>query len=160
MQNRESRESARIRSRLPTAPSFASIRVIRGSVLLLFFSLVVHRIVAGCKPRLRPRHPPDPFRQVLPLPRPRRRERAKPSCGSTPATAPSASAIVPGEPDESELIARITSDDESMRMPPPDSNLSLTDAEKELLRDWIAAGANTPSTGRSVRCRPRSIRRR
>jgi hypothetical protein len=50
-------------------------------------------------------------------------------------------AITPGQPDASELIARIFNDDESMRMPPADSNLSLTDAEKKLLRDWIAAGA-------------------
>jgi hypothetical protein len=50
-------------------------------------------------------------------------------------------AFVPGQPDASELIARITSDDESMRMPPPESNLALTGAEKQLLRDWIAAGA-------------------
>lgn len=51
------------------------------------------------------------------------------------------SVIVPGDPDASELIARITSDDETMRMPPAESKLSLTAAEKQLLRDWIAAGA-------------------
>jgi hypothetical protein len=51
------------------------------------------------------------------------------------------SVVVPGDPDASELIARIMSDDESTRMPPPESNLSLTAAEKRLLRDWIAAGA-------------------
>jgi hypothetical protein len=50
-------------------------------------------------------------------------------------------AIVPGKPEESELVARITSDDESMRMPPVESKLSLSEPEKELLRDWIAAGA-------------------
>jgi hypothetical protein len=50
-------------------------------------------------------------------------------------------AIVPAKPDESELIARITSDDESTRMPPPETNLALTDEEKQLLRQWIAAGA-------------------
>ncbi|MBA4107314.1 MAG: hypothetical protein C0485_16335, partial [Pirellula sp.] len=51
------------------------------------------------------------------------------------------SVVVAGDPDASELIARITSDDESMRMPPPESNLSLTAEEKQLLHDWIAAGA-------------------
>jgi hypothetical protein len=50
-------------------------------------------------------------------------------------------AVVPGKPDESELIARITSDDQSLRMPPVESNLTLTDQQKKLLRDWIAAGA-------------------
>ena len=51
------------------------------------------------------------------------------------------SVVAPGDPEASELIARITSDDESLRMPPVESNLVLTDAEKELLRSWIAAGA-------------------
>jgi hypothetical protein len=51
------------------------------------------------------------------------------------------SAIVPGQPDESELIARVTSDDESLRMPPPETQLSLTVEQKELLRRWIEAGA-------------------
>jgi hypothetical protein len=49
--------------------------------------------------------------------------------------------IVPGEPDESELIARITSDDPDVRMPPLESHLSLSDAEKGLIREWIAGGA-------------------
>src|SRR5687767_10887416 len=30
-------------------------------------------------------------------------------------------AVLPGKPDESELVTRITSDDESYRMPPPES---------------------------------------
>jgi hypothetical protein len=51
------------------------------------------------------------------------------------------SVIVPGDADASELVARITSDDETMRMPPPESKLSLTSEEKQLLHDWIAAGA-------------------
>lgn len=50
-------------------------------------------------------------------------------------------AIVPGEPDESELVRRVFSDDADERMPPPDSGHSLTDTQKELLRRWIAAGA-------------------
>jgi hypothetical protein len=50
-------------------------------------------------------------------------------------------AIVPGKADQSELIARITSDDDSLRMPPIESNLTLTEEQKSLLRDWIAAGA-------------------
>jgi hypothetical protein len=50
-------------------------------------------------------------------------------------------AIVPGAPDSSELIARITSDDPDYRMPPPASHLTLTDDEKRLLQEWIEAGA-------------------
>ncbi len=49
--------------------------------------------------------------------------------------------IVPGKPEESELISRITADDSDVRMPPPQSHLSLSDAEIELIRQWIAAGA-------------------
>jgi hypothetical protein len=50
-------------------------------------------------------------------------------------------AIVPGEPDASELIRRITTADEDDRMPPPESHKVLTEAQRELLRLWIAEGA-------------------
>jgi hypothetical protein len=50
-------------------------------------------------------------------------------------------AVVPGKPDESELIARVTSDDPEFVMPPPASHLRLTAEEKELLKAWIADGA-------------------
>ncbi|MCC6491548.1 MAG: DUF1553 domain-containing protein [Pirellulales bacterium] len=51
------------------------------------------------------------------------------------------SAIVPGKPDESALIARITSADDELRMPPAGAGLSLSEQDKQLLREWIAAGA-------------------
>ena len=50
-------------------------------------------------------------------------------------------AILPGDPDESELIRRIFSDDPDEQMPPVESKLSLSDVEKETLRRWIASGA-------------------
>jgi len=50
-------------------------------------------------------------------------------------------AIVPGKPDESELISRITAADPDDRMPPADTKKTLSTAQKELLRNWIAAGA-------------------
>ncbi|HUG89978.1 MAG TPA: DUF1553 domain-containing protein [Planctomycetaceae bacterium] len=50
-------------------------------------------------------------------------------------------AIVPGKPDESELVRRITSTDEFERMPPPDSGKQLTPEEIELLKQWVAQGA-------------------
>ena len=50
-------------------------------------------------------------------------------------------AIVPGKPDASRLIERINSTDPGEVMPPPETNKKLTDAEKELLRRWIAEGA-------------------
>src|SRR6476620_8490830 len=52
-----------------------------------------------------------------------------------------ATAIVPGDPDKSELVRRILSGDEDERMPPPDSHKQLTSDEKSLLVRWIKAGA-------------------
>ena len=51
-------------------------------------------------------------------------------------------AIVPGQPDESELIRRVSSDDDSQWMPPEGPR--LTAAEIAMLRAWIAAGATWP----------------
>ena len=48
-------------------------------------------------------------------------------------------AIVPGRPDESELLARVAATDEALRMPP--EGKPLTPAEVDLLRRWIASGA-------------------
>jgi hypothetical protein len=50
-------------------------------------------------------------------------------------------AIVPGQPDKSELVRRITSRDPGEAMPPPKSGKKLTAREVELLRRWIAEGA-------------------
>ena len=50
--------------------------------------------------------------------------------------------VKPGDPDKSELIRRITTDDIEDMMPPPESNLSLTDGEKALLERWITEGAD------------------
>ena len=51
-------------------------------------------------------------------------------------------AIVAGSAAESELIARVTSDDPDLMMPPPDSKKPpLTRSEIEILRRWIDAGA-------------------
>ncbi len=49
--------------------------------------------------------------------------------------------IVPGKPDDSELIARINAKDAAERMPPQSTNLTLSQQQKELLRRWIASGA-------------------
>lgn len=50
-------------------------------------------------------------------------------------------AIVPGDPARSELLARITSDDPDLRMPPASSGTTLSDAEIARLKRWIAEGA-------------------
>ena len=49
--------------------------------------------------------------------------------------------VSPGDPAASEMIRRITSDDESEVMPPHESNKQLTESEKQTLRQWIAEGA-------------------
>lgn len=50
-------------------------------------------------------------------------------------------AIVPGKPEESELFLRIAEEVADFRMPPPDSGKALSEAQVELIRQWIAQGA-------------------
>ncbi len=50
-------------------------------------------------------------------------------------------AIVPGKPNDSELIRRIISDDEDEVMPPADHRKKLTAREKDILTQWIRQGA-------------------
>jgi uncharacterized coiled-coil protein SlyX len=52
-----------------------------------------------------------------------------------------ATAIVPGDPAKSEIIARITSTDPDVVMPPPRVNKPITPAEADILKRWIAEGA-------------------
>src|SRR5947207_1185520 len=49
--------------------------------------------------------------------------------------------IAAGKPGESELYARITSNETDKRMPPAKSGKSLTKNEVELIRRWIEQGA-------------------
>ncbi|AMV31878.1 Planctomycete cytochrome C [Pirellula sp. SH-Sr6A] len=50
-------------------------------------------------------------------------------------------AVRPGDPDASELISRILSEDESSMMPPPESGKKLSREQKERLTQWIRDGA-------------------
>ncbi|MEA3210220.1 MAG: hypothetical protein QOE70_3277 [Chthoniobacter sp.] len=50
-------------------------------------------------------------------------------------------AIVPGRPEQSELMRRIESSDREEVMPPPKSHKQLSALQKELLKRWIAEGA-------------------
>ncbi len=50
-------------------------------------------------------------------------------------------AIVPGDPQASNLVKRITSGDADVVMPPPDSGRPLSKDQIELLTRWIAQGA-------------------
>ena len=54
-------------------------------------------------------------------------------------------AVVPGQPEQSELVKRITHADAAMRMPPADSGRALTATEITLLTAWIKQGANWES---------------
>lgn len=49
--------------------------------------------------------------------------------------------IIPGKPEESEVIARIRTTDPDEIMPPPKSKRSLTEKQKKLLHEWVASGA-------------------
>ena len=51
------------------------------------------------------------------------------------------SAVKQGAPADSPLVARITSDDDDTRMPPPDSGKSLEPEQIDLLKKWIEEGA-------------------
>lgn len=61
--------------------------------------------------------------------------------GATAAREGGVTPIVPGDPASSELLRRVRSDDPGERMPPPDSNLTVSAHEADLLEQWIAGGA-------------------
>ncbi|MCC6510297.1 MAG: DUF1549 domain-containing protein [Pirellulaceae bacterium] len=50
-------------------------------------------------------------------------------------------AIVPGDASKSELVARIHSTDDTLRMPPPDSGKQLTAEQIQLLTRWVEQDA-------------------
>ncbi len=50
-------------------------------------------------------------------------------------------AIVPGDVEKSELVRRITAEDEAMRMPPSYAMHKLSQVESDLLIEWIRQGA-------------------
>jgi hypothetical protein len=50
-------------------------------------------------------------------------------------------ALVPGKPDESEMIRRILSDDPDEQMPPPEIKKTLTDRQQQTLIRWVEQGA-------------------
>ena len=52
--------------------------------------------------------------------------------------------VMPGKPDQSELIARLTTNDEDELMPPMKTGKSLSEEEIETLRQWIKEGAAYP----------------
>ena len=61
--------------------------------------------------------------------------------GATAKRAGGKRAIVPGNPKQSEMMARIWAKDTGEQMPPMSSHKTLTTAEKNLLTTWISEGA-------------------
>ncbi|MCP4782974.1 MAG: DUF1553 domain-containing protein [Fuerstiella sp.] len=49
--------------------------------------------------------------------------------------------VVRGKPEQSALYRRLVTDDEDELMPPLDSQKTLTEEQKKLIKDWIAQGA-------------------
>ncbi len=52
-----------------------------------------------------------------------------------------ATAIVPGKPEQSEIITRVLSKDAEEVMPPNKLHKNLSPAQKEVLRKWVSEGA-------------------
>jgi Protein of unknown function (DUF1553)/Protein of unknown function (DUF1549)/Planctomycete cytochrome C len=52
-----------------------------------------------------------------------------------------AHAFVPGKPEESEAYLRISASDTAVQMPPPSSNLKVSEHEMKLIKKWIEQGA-------------------
>ncbi len=50
-------------------------------------------------------------------------------------------AIEPGDPESSEIIERIVTEDPDLKMPPPEHAEPLSEEETELLKAWVAQGA-------------------
>ncbi len=49
--------------------------------------------------------------------------------------------IKPGDPQQSEVFLRISTDDPDIKMPPPESKIELTQPQVDLIRQWIQQGA-------------------
>jgi hypothetical protein len=80
-------------------------------------------------------HGPDPGNRKAKLRLDIREEALKPASSAEPA-------IVPGAPEKSELVARVTQLDPDEVMPPPKHGKKLSANQIELLTKWIAEGAS------------------
>ncbi len=66
-------------------------------------------------------------------------------------------AITPNDVSKSELLVRIGSSDADVVMPPPSTKKTLTDQQKELIKQWIAQGANYSEHWAFTSAKPRTI---
>jgi hypothetical protein len=79
-------------------------------------------------------HGPDKRARMAGMRLDRREEALKPTpSGAIP--------IVPGDAEKSAIVQRIFADDPARRMPPKYADKTLTDAQKETIRRWVAEGA-------------------
>ena len=51
------------------------------------------------------------------------------------------SAVIPGKPEDSELVFRLHSEDKEELMPPPETGKRLSEKQKKILEEWIKQGA-------------------
>ncbi|WP_235954888.1 PSD1 and planctomycete cytochrome C domain-containing protein [Cyclobacterium salsum] len=79
-------------------------------------------------------HGPDPSSREAGL-------RLDLAAGATRLLESGVTAIVPGSLSKSAVFHRITNSDPELKMPPPASNLELTDLEISLIKKWINQGA-------------------
>ncbi|MFO1023184.1 MAG: PSD1 and planctomycete cytochrome C domain-containing protein [Planctomycetales bacterium] len=80
-------------------------------------------------------HGPDSANRKAGLRLDQREQALKPAESGEPA-------ILPGKPDASELVRRIFATEKAEVMPPPAVHKELTAAQKEILKRWVAEGAN------------------
>ena len=62
--------------------------------------------------------------------------------------------IIEGEPEESEMYTYLVTDDEEELMPPADFERPLNDEQIELIKTWIAEGAEWPDDAQFVMWKP------
>lgn len=129
-----------------------NFRILLTSLFLLFLSTLPGALAADPKPisfdrDIRPIlsdncfvcHGPDQADRQAGL-------RLDVRAGATKAAESGAIAIVPGKPESSELIKRVTSTDDARRMPPlQGKHKPLTAGQIDLLKRWIAGGAEYAS---------------
>lgn len=66
-------------------------------------------------------------------------------------------AIVPGKTGKSELVHRIIATDDDLKMPPKETNISLSDHEKAILIKWIEDGAKYKKHWAFIKPEKRSV---
>lgn len=134
-----------LRDRLPRR---SALRAAAGLLLALASAAAV--AAGGARPSAPPEPPPIDFnRDVRPILSDRCFACHGPDAGKRKAklrldlreVALEKEAFVPGDPEASELIYRINSEDPEEHMPPPDTRQPLSAEQKEILRRWIAEGA-------------------